>query len=251
MWGMPKEHAVMDDAPPRETPASAPAPESPEAAAAPADVASPPPDPASLAPAIEAILLTVDKPVPAARLAEALGLAAPAPPPADQPGTEQPTPAPRKRSRKAAPATGEPLAAAELIGQAVEILNRVYSDTGRAFRIEQVAGGYRVMTLPDFAPILAAFHKSRSSSRLSRAAVETLAIIAYRQPLTRAHLEAIRGVGCGEVLRSLMERKLVTIKGRAEELGRPILYGTTREFLDAFGLASLKDLPSASELQIG
>jgi segregation and condensation protein B len=209
------------------------------------------PEPASLAPAIEAILLTVDRPVAPGRLAEALGLAPPAP--AEPSESEPPTPA-RRRGRKAA---GEPSgasrapAAAELIAQAVESLNRVYIDTGRAFRIEQVAGGYRVMTLAEFAPILAAFHKSRSSSRLSRAAVETLAIIAYRQPLTRAHLEAIRGVGCGEVLRSLMERKLVTIKGRAEELGRPILYGTTKEFLDAFGLASLKDLPNASELQIG
>jgi segregation and condensation protein B len=106
------------------------------------------------------------------------------------------------------------------------------------------------MTLPAMAPVLAAFHKARASNRLSRAAVETLAIIAYKQPLTRAHLESIRGVACGEVLRSLLERRMITIKGRAEELGRPMLYGTTKEFLDAFGLASLKDLPSATELQV-
>jgi segregation and condensation protein B len=246
----------MDDAPPPAVPSPAAPPSSPPVPAggrpeAEHAVAEHLPEPASLAPAIEAILLTVDRPVAPGRLAEALGLAPPAP--AEPSESEPPTPA-RRRGRKAA---GEPSgasrapAAAELIAQAVESLNRVYIDTGRAFRIEQVAGGYRVMTLAEFAPILAAFHKSRSSSRLSRAAVETLAIIAYRQPLTRAHLEAIRGVGCGEVLRSLMERKLVTIKGRAEELGRPILYGTTKEFLDAFGLASLKDLPNASELQIG
>ena len=136
------------------------------------------------------------------------------------------------------------------IESVIATLNEEYARTGRAFRIEAVAGGFRLMTLPAFAPLIAAFHKSRGAGRLSKAAVETLAIIAYKQPITRAHLEAIRGVACGEVLRSLMERRLVIIKGRAEELGRPILYGTSKEFLDAFGLATLKDLPTASELQI-
>src|SRR6185295_17703128 len=120
--------------------------------------------------------------------------------------------------------------------------------SGRAFRVESVAGGYRILTLPEFAPVVAAFHKARASNRLSKAAVESLAIVAYRQPVTRAQLEAIRGVACGEVLKSLMDRRLVTIKGRAEELGRPILYGTTKEFLDTFGLDSIKSLPSAAEL---
>ena len=76
----------------------------------------------------------------------------------------------------------------------------------------------------------------------------TLSIIAYRQPITRAELEAIRGVACGEVVRTLMDRRLVKITGRAEELGRPMLYGTTRQFLDTFGLASVKDLPKPEEL---
>jgi segregation and condensation protein B len=106
------------------------------------------------------------------------------------------------------------------------------------------------MTLPAFAPAVAAFHRARAGGKLSRAAVETLAIIAYKQPLTRAQLEAIRGVSCGEVLRSLLERRLVEIKGRAEELGRPLLYGTGKPFLDAFGLGTLKDLPTASELRV-
>lgn len=145
---------------------------------------------------------------------------------------------------------GEPKELAEQIEDAVEKLNAAYEAGGRAFRIEQVAGGYRLMTLPEYAQAIAAFHRERAASRLSKAAVETLAIVAYRQPITRAQLEAIRGVGCGEVLRSMMDRRLVTIKGRAEELGRPILYGTTREFLDAFGLASLKDLPTVSELAV-
>src|SRR5690606_7991210 len=99
------------------------------------------------------------------------------------------------------------------------------------------------------ASALAAFHRSRSTGRLSRAAIETLAIIAYRQPITRAELEAIRGVACGEVLRSLLERRMIQIAGRAEEVGRPMLYGTTRQFLDTFGLASLKDLPASGELR--
>jgi segregation and condensation protein B len=169
---------------------------------------------ARLGAGIEAVLLTVDKPVPGLRLAEALGQ------------TENPL----------------------RIEAAVSALNASYSQTGRSFRVEHVAGGFRILTLPEFAPIVAAFHKARASNRLSKAAVETLAIVAYRQPVTRAQLEAIRGVACGEVLKSLLDRRLVTIKGRAEELGRPILYGTTKEFLDTFGLDSLKSLPSAAEL---
>lgn len=192
-----------------------------------------------LGPAIEAIILTVDRPVPAVRLAEALGLC----PLSEATGEAE---KPRRKSR-ARQAGDDPIVRIEA---AIADLNRQYEATGRSFRVESVAGGYRVMTLPAFAPTLAAFHRARASGRLSRAAVETLAVIAYRQPVTRAHLEAIRGVSCGEVLRSLLERRLVTIKGRAEELGRPMLYGTTKEFLDAFGLASLKDLPSASELQL-
>jgi segregation and condensation protein B len=127
-------------------------------------------------------------------------------------------------------------------------LNEEYERSARAFRIEHVAGGWRVMTLPEHAQVLAAFHKARTNARLSRPALETLSIVAYKQPLTRARLEAIRGVGCGEVLRSLLERRLISVVGRAEELGRPMLYGTTRQFLDAFGLASLKDLPKPGEL---
>jgi segregation and condensation protein B len=203
-----------------------------------------PPD--RLASAVEAILLTLDKPVPAIRLAEALGLATP-PPPAPAESENAPEDAKPRRRRSKPKDDGSGGVAA--IESAVADLNRAYEFTNRSFRVEAVAGGYRIMTLPAFAPVLAAFHRSRASARLSRAAVETLAIIAYKQPITRATLEAIRGVSCGEVLRSLMERRLVVIKGRAEELGRPILYGTSKEFLDAFGLASLKDLPTATELQ--
>ncbi len=134
------------------------------------------------------------------------------------------------------------------IDDAVHLLNAQYDQQGRAFRIEQVSGGYRLMTRPEHAPIVAAMHRSRATTRLSKPALETLAIIAYRQPITRAELEAIRGVACGEVVRTLMDRRMVKITGRAEELGRPMLYGTTRQFLDTFGLASIKDLPKPEEL---
>lgn len=141
-----------------------------------------------------------------------------------------------------APFCARPPRAAD-IDHAVARLNESYSSSARAFRIEHVAGGYRVMTLPEHAEVLAAFHRRQASSKLSRAAVETLAIIAYQQPVTRARLEAIRGVACGEVLRSLLERRLIAVTGRAEELGRPMLYGTTRHFLDSFGIDSIKELP--------
>jgi segregation and condensation protein B len=141
-------------------------------------------------------------------------------------------------------------AAVRQVERAIAALNGQYAASQRAFRIEHLAGGYRVMTLAAYAPILAAFHKRQTSSKLSRAAVETLAIIAYKQPLTKAELEAIRGVSCGEVLKTLLEKRLVTVKGRAEELGRPLLYGTTTDFLKLFGLASIKDLPSPTELKL-
>jgi segregation and condensation protein B len=243
-----EDSAVMDDTAAPGTPASTPAtmqPQSPGRA--------PLVPEGRLAAAVEAILLTHDRPLTAIRLAEAMGLAPRSADgggdpegPADQVQGGQEGAGQGKRRRKGP--GPESFTAAMKIDAAVKSLNEEYERGGRSFRIEAVAGGYRVMTLPEFAVVLTQFQKARVSGRLSRAAVETLAIIAYKQPLTRAHLEAIRGVACGEVLRSLLDRRLITIKGRAEELGRPILYGTTKEFLDAFGLASLKDLPTAAEL---
>jgi segregation and condensation protein B len=178
---------------------------------------------------VEAILLSTDKPVSAARLAEALGVSV-----AGGAGGEE---------------SGESAGGAPLVREAVARLNSVYAETGRSFRIESVAGGYRVMTLARFAKVIAAFQGGRSRTTLSHAALETLAIISYKQPITRARLEAIRGVACGEILRSLIDRRLVTVAGRAEELGRPILYATTKRFLETFGLASLRDLPTVEELR--
>lgn len=138
-------------------------------------------------------------------------------------------------------------ASAKAIQEAIGHLNRVYTDSGRSFQVEQVAGGWRVMTLPRFAELLETAHKSKAATRLSPAAMEALAIIAYKQPILRTDIEAIRGVASGEVIRGLLERNLVKIAGRADELGRPMLYGTTKTFLEVFGLASLKDLPKPEE----
>lgn len=127
--------------------------------------------------------------------------------------------------------------------EAVDRLNAEYERTGRAFRIERVAGGLRLMTTGDHAALIAAFRQKKDSGRLSKPALETLSIIAYEQPITRARLEAIRGVACGEVVRGLMERRLVRVAGRAEQLGRPLLYGTTPQFLKVFGVGSTDELP--------
>ena len=203
--------------------------------------AAAPSDPA-LCGKVEAILLSTDRPLPPERLAAALKLIRLA----DDEGHEG-EPGHKPAGKPSSPAAVQEACAQ--VGSAVAWLNAEYGRSGRAFRIEQVAGGYRVMTLPEFAETIAEFHRSRLGAKLTRAAIETLAIIAYKQPITRAQLEAIRGVSCGEVIKSLMDRRIITIKGRAEELGRPMLYGTTRQFLDHFGLASVKDLPTVQELK--
>lgn len=131
----------------------------------------------------------------------------------------------------------------------VRELNRQYDEARRAFRVEEIAGGYQLLTRPQFAPWLRRFGRVRPELRLSAPAMETLAVIAYRQPVLRADIEAIRGVSCGEILRQLMERNLVRIDSRSEELGRPYLYGTTSQFLQTFGLRSLDQLPRADKLR--
>ena len=131
--------------------------------------------------------------------------------------------------------------------RAIKDLNEHYITTDRSFRVEQVAGGYQLLTTPEFGDILKQLHQREVDAKLTKAALETLAIIAYKQPILRADIEAIRGVACGETIRSLMEKHLVKIAGRAEIPGRPILYGTTKRFLELFGLNSLKDLPQGDE----
>ncbi len=166
--------------------------------------------------AIEVVIFSSDRPLPDARLAELLEL--------------PPEPAP-----------------SAVIEVAMSRLNDEFERTGRVYRIRRLAGGWRAMVQPRHHDLIERLKGQRSQAKLSPAALETLAIVAYRQPIVRAEIEAIRGVASGEVLRSLMERRLVRITGRAEELGRPMLYGTTREFLQVFGLASLTDLPQRRE----
>ncbi len=122
-------------------------------------------------------------------------------------------------------------------------LNQIYEELGRSLKIEQIAGGYRMMTRASVAPWLTRLGHLPPVMRLSSPMMETLAVVAYRQPVSRASVEAVRGVACGELLRQLMERDLIRIAGRSEELGRPYLYGTTKRFLQLFGLPSTDALP--------
>jgi segregation and condensation protein B len=124
-----------------------------------------------------------------------------------------------------------------------------YDGRGCAFQIAQVAGGYQLLSRPQFARWLRGHALGEREVRLSPPAMETLAVVAYRQPVLRAEVEAIRGVACGEILRQLMDRDLLRIVGRSEELGRPLAYGTTKRFLQVFGLCNLDDLPWADQLR--
>jgi segregation and condensation protein B len=161
--------------------------------------------------AVEALLFASDDPLPLARLAEVLALDPP-----------------------------EAQAAVDAVRSACEA-------PGRGLALVEVAGGLRLVTRPELAPVLLSLQRLRLKSRLSRAAVETLAIIAYRQPVTRPEIEDIRGVDCGAVVKALLERRLIKIMGKKEEPGRPMLYGTTREFLEFFALKDLASLPTLRE----
>lgn len=157
---------------------------------------------------VEALLFSSDQPLPGARLAQILGV-------------------------------GD----AGDVRRYIEALNLRYEQVGASFCIEEIARGYQLLTRTAFHPWVAKLHKARADARLSAAALETLAVVAYRQPVMRADIEAIRGVAVGDMLVRLREMNLVRIVGRAEEIGRPLLYGTTNRFLEVFGLKALKDLP--------
>lgn len=131
----------------------------------------------------------------------------------------------------------------------IAALNEKYEAGGTSFRIDEIAGGFQMMTLPEYNTWLAKLSKTRSESKLSAAALETLAVVAYKQPVLRADIEAIRGVAAGDMLNRLRELGLIKIVGRAEEIGRPMLYGTTKRFLEVFGLADLGELPQVEELR--
>ena len=125
----------------------------------------------------------------------------------------------------------------------VRVLSGRLDGQGRALQIIEVGGGYRLVTRPDVAPWLVKLARSRTRSRLSRSSLETLAIVAYRQPVSRPDIDAVRGVNSEAVLDNLLDRRMIRIAGRKDSPGRPFLYETTRDFLVAFGLRDLTDLP--------
>lgn len=206
---------ILDAAQPSTDEEAAPGEQAPEGTEPSSSEPSPPPsdDSPTLESVIEAILFATDEPLPEGKLA----------------GIVETT--------------------GKQVRECVESLNARYEANHNAFRIEQIAGGYQMLTQPIYNSWLKKMLRVRSDSKLSPAAMETLAIIAYKQPIIRADIEAIRGVAVGEVIRSLMYKGLVKIAGRAEILGRPMLYGTTKKFLEIFGLNSVKDLPKAEDLK--
>lgn len=135
------------------------------------------------------------------------------------------------------------------IRQAVQRLNYDYEMTGRVFRIESVGGGFQLRTLPHVREWIRKVDTVRPF-RLTPANLETLSIVAYKQPVTRGQIEFLRGVDSSSTLRTLLQRRLVRISGRADLPGRPALYSTTKTFLEVFGLQSLKDLPTLAELDM-
>ena len=163
---------------------------------------------------VEALLFAADRPVTPARLADVMGARVDA----------------------------------KAVRQWIQALNEDYETQGRAFEIQEIAGGLQLLTRPQYKKWVAELHKHRRQDKLSQSAVETLAIVAYKQPILRAEVDDIRGVQSGPLLRSLVERGLVKVVGRKNVPGHPILYGTTRLFLNHFGLKSLRELPQVSQL---
>ncbi len=137
---------------------------------------------------------------------------------------------------------------AQLADELVEEINDELYSTERPYKVVRIAGGYQFATTSDYGEFVARLMKSRTKRRLSQAALEVLSIVAYKQPVTKPEIEAIRGVNSNEVINALVEKDLVTISGRSEAVGKPLLYGTTDEFLRTFGLHSLNDLPKLREL---
>ena len=133
------------------------------------------------------------------------------------------------------------------ITKAIDVLNKFYEESNRSFCIRHIAGGYRVFVLPEFSPWIRKLYAAYKQEKLSRAALETLAIIAYKQPITKIEIEDIRGVNCDGVIKNLFDKGFIKIEGRKEVPGRPFLYVTTKQFLDYFGLGSLDELPKIEE----
>ena len=136
------------------------------------------------------------------------------------------------------------------VDEAIQMLREAYEADDRAFQIYELGDGYQVLTRPEFAPYLEKFDSVPRPPYLSAAALETLAIVVYRQPIGRIEVEEVRGVSASSVLRTLVDWELIGVVGRSEGLGRPLLYGTTSRFLDHFGLKDLSELPSPEELPV-
>ncbi len=188
--------------------------------------------------------------------------------PADDDAGSDDTPAPGPKAGAGLPlghriealllATGQPLAArrlGQLLGEdiddihaALEELKAHWDARPGAIDLVEIANGFRFMTRPEFADVVGLLLKKKGPERLSPAALETLAVVAYRQPIERSDIEGVRGVQCGPLLRVLLDRDLIRVAGKSPEPGHPLLYGTTKRFLDHFGLRSLKALPDISDL---
>lgn len=168
----------------------------------------------------EALIFAADEPVPARRIGEVI-----------------------------AEVTGSPAPDVGTVEAAVERLNEAYAQSERAFRIHRWAGGYRMATEPTLAPYLKAFFSQMRRRRLSRSLLETLAILAYRQPATKPEVDFVRGVDSDYALRRLLEYGLIEVVGRSDAVGRPLLYGTSDLFLEQFGINDLKDLPNLREIE--
>ncbi len=135
------------------------------------------------------------------------------------------------------------------IENVVELLNKKYSEGNNSYKIVKLANGYIYATLEEYAKYVGYLSSEKTKRRLSPAALETLSIIAYKQPITKPELETIRGVNSDHIISSLLEKNLITIKGRSESIGRPLLYTTTDDFLKYFGLNTLSDLPKPREIE--
>lgn len=162
-------------------------------------------------PAIEAMLFTADEPLSAKKISEILG---------------------------------DSNTSKDDIHSIIDQLKTEYEISGKGFQVEEIADGYQILSRPEYHEWVSKLLKKKREVKISHASLETLAIIAYKQPILRADIESIRGVQSGQMIRSLIDMGLVKITGRADVVGRPLLYGTTKKFLQHFGLKSIKDLPS-------
>ena len=210
----------MEDAVPHAPDASAAEYPEPARADATGNANDPSEDEHRLARAVEALIFASDEPVAPGRLAEVF-----------------------------AEVTGREAPGKDRVAETVEHINAAYEEGGRPFRIEEWGEGYQMATRSDWAPLVKTLLAGPRRQSLSRSLSETLAVVAYRQPVTRPEVDFIRGVSADYALRKLMELELIDVQGRSDSLGRPLLYGTTEHFLEEFGLASLDDLPTLREVE--